>query len=288
MSQKSDVFPPKTWDGIGLDHTSPSQLLAPLPSWVFKYAYLDKKTRRLMTVGENAALGTSAHNGIQAYQCHGQTLKQAVFESQNEFDFHPANEDDVKRKHYRTLVPSLIVQGIRALRRNGFRECEDEVKIACWLDDVDVPVTGFVDIFDFKRGVFCEMKSRAPRKTRVLKSGEQGWAKAQLPKAEPDWPHTCQAAIYERATGLTPTILYVADHGTAFFTPENCNSLKRPSLDRAIEHLRQKALVRQNLLTVSGGDPKMMASLVDPDWNHQYQWNIEPDFLEMAKNLWKM
>lgn len=241
-----------------------------------------------MSVGENAALGTSAHNGIQGFACHNQTLRETIFQAQNDFDFHPADEDAVKRKHYRTLIPSLIVQGIRALRHHGFRECEDEVKIACWLDDVEVPVTGFVDIFDSKRKTFCEMKSRAPRKTRVLKSGEQGWAKAQLPKAEPDWPHTCQAAIYERATGFTPTILYVADHGTAFFTPDNCESLQPHNLDKAIDQLRQKALVRQNLLKVSGGDPKIMASLVDPDWNHQYQWNIENDFLEMAKKLWKM
>jgi len=50
--------------------------------------------------------------------------------------------------------------------------------------------------------------------------------------------------------------------------------------------MRQKALVRQNLLKFSD-DPKVLASIIDPDWDHVYQWKLEDEFLEKAKKLWE-
>ena len=41
--------------------------------------------------------------------------------------------------------------------------------------------------------------------------------------------------------------------------------------------MRQKALVRQNLLKLSD-DPKY-SSIVDPEWDHPYQWKLEDEYL---------
>ena len=50
--------------------------------------------------------------------------------------------------------------------------------------------------------------------------------------------------------------------------------------------MRQRAILRQNLLNIST-DPKALASIIDPDWRHLYQWKIKDEFLNRAKALWQ-
>ena len=69
----------------------------------------------------------------------------------------------------------------------------------------------------------------------------------------------------------------------AFF---NCDELKADNLAKCLEEMRQKALVRQNLLRFSD-DPKVLASIVDPDWDHAYQWKLEDEYLQKARKLWE-
>jgi len=34
-------------------------------------------------------------------------------------------------------------------------------------------------------------------------------------------------------------------------------------------------------------DPKVLASIVDPDWDHAYQWKLEDEYLQKARKLWE-
>lgn len=273
------------WKTAGFSHLSASQLLRTPAKWVFDYLYLTPEERSQVGVGERAAVGTSVHNAIQAIVCHGADMIETIEAVQIAFDFHNADEDDILRVKFRECIPAMVENGVNICVENGFTGAIDEERIECWLDDVNIPVIGFVDLL-VQDSMFAEMKTKAPRKTKLLKDGSQGWAKATLPKS-PEFAHVCQSAIYWHALRVTPSIIYIAEHDAVIFNAYNCEELQADGIAYALNEMRQKALIRQNLLNVSA-DPKVLASIIDPDWSHMYQWKIKEKWLERAKNLWKI
>lgn len=264
---------------VGVYHFSPSQLNRPLANWMFEYVYLSKEKRREIVVGENAAFGTAVHTVIQAVVCHGQDIDEATEEAMTGYDFHPANFSDDKRDKFRELIPAAASVGIDLLSPL-FAGAQEERKIELMLDGVLVPVMGYVDLF--KDGLLAEIKTKAPRQGMIKKDGTRSWAKASLPK-EPQWEHVLQAAVYWKATGATPNIAYVSAEDGVIFSPDNCDKMSQDILDFAIEEIRRKAITRQNLLAVST-DPKVLAGLMEPDFNHPFYWGHQ--FVNDAKELW--
>lgn len=264
---------------VGVYHFSPSQLNRPLANWMFEYVYLSKEKRREIVVGENAAFGTAVHTVIQAVTCHGQDIDEAVEEAMTGYDFHPANFSQDKRDKFRELIPAAANVGIDLLSPL-FAGAQEERKIELTLDGVLVPVMGYVDLF--KDGSLAEIKTKAPRQGAVKKDGTRGWTKASLPK-EPAWEHIMQAAVYWKATGATPNIAYVSSDDGVIYNPDNCDKMSEDVLNFAIEEIRRKAITRQNLLAVST-DPKVLAGLMEPDFNHPFYWGHQ--FVNDAKELW--
>lgn len=264
---------------VGVYHFSPSQLNRPLANWMFEYVYLSKEKRREIVVGENAAFGTAVHTVIQAVTCHGQDINEAVEEAMTGYDFHPANFSQDKRDKFRELIPAAATVGIDLLSPL-FAGAQEERKIELTLDGVLVPVMGYVDLF--KDGSLAEIKTKAPRQGAVKKDGTRGWTKASLPK-EPAWEHIMQAAVYWKATGATPNIAYVSSDDGVIYNPDNCDKMSEDVLNFAIEEIRRKAITRQNLLAVST-DPKVLAGLMEPDFNHPFYWGHQ--FVNDAKELW--
>jgi hypothetical protein len=264
---------------VGVYHFSPSQLNRPLANWMFEYVYLSKEKRREIVVGENAAFGTAVHTVIQAVTCHGQDIDEAVEEAMTGYDFHPANFSQDKRDKFRELIPAAATVGIDLLSPL-FAGAQEERKIELTLDGVLVPVMGYVDLF--KDGQLAEIKTKAPRQGAVKKDGTRGWTKASLPK-EPAWEHVLQAAVYWKATGATPNIAYVSSDDGVIYNPDNCDKMSDDVLNFAIEEIRRKAITRQNLLAVST-DPKVLAGLMEPDFNHPFYWGHQ--FVNDAKELW--
>lgn len=264
---------------VGVYHFSPSQLNRPLANWMFEYVYLSKDKRREIVVGENAAFGTAVHTVIQAVTCHGQDIDEAVEEAMTGYDFHPANFSQDKRDKFRELIPAAATVGIDLLSPL-FAGAQEERKIELTLDGVLVPVMGYVDLF--KDGSLAEIKTKAPRQGAVKKDGTRGWTKASLPK-EPAWEHVLQAAVYWKATGATPNIAYVSSDDGVIYNPDNCDKMSDDVLNFAIDEIRRKAITRQNLLAVST-DPKVLAGLMEPDFNHPFYWGHQ--FVNDAKELW--
>jgi hypothetical protein len=264
---------------VGVYHFSPSQLNRPLANWMFEYVYLAKEKRREIIVGENAAFGTAVHTVIQAVVCHGQDIDEAVEESTTGYDFHPANFSQEKRDKFRELIPAAASVGIDLLSPL-FAGAQEERKIELMLDGVLVPIMGYVDLF--KDGSLAEIKTKAPRQGQVKKDGTRSWTKASLPK-EPAWEHIMQAAVYWKATGATPNIAYVSSTDGVIYNSDNCEKMSEDVLNFAIEEIRRKAITRQNLLAVST-DPKVLAGLMEPDFNHPFYWGHQ--FVNDAKELW--
>ena len=265
-----------------LDHYSPSQLLRPMPVWMFQYLYLTKEQRREIKVGYNAAFGTAVHGAMQAMLTLGLDFEAAVEQAYLSFDFHdaPDTEPQEKRDKYRELIADAVEQGIDLLAEK-FGGAEEERRVEVSLEGVDLPVMGFIDLC--ASDAFCEVKTKAPRMGAVKKDGTRGWTKAALP-AKPQFEHLCQVSIYQKATGLEPNLAYVSATGATLFTPDNCEELQPEYPAYCLEEMRGRAIRRQNLMKVSD-DPKVLAGLVDPDFQHPFYWDSE--FKEEAKELWK-
>ena len=77
-----------------LTHYSPSQLLRPMAIWMFQYIYLNRKQRRAIRVGWNAAFGTAVHGGIQAMLTIGSSLDEAIDSALMSYDFHDAPDSE--------------------------------------------------------------------------------------------------------------------------------------------------------------------------------------------------
>jgi len=281
MSKNLDISP--EWAAAGQTHLSPSSLTITPAMYNFKYLYL-KERRREIVVGERAALGTSVHNAAQNIVCKGADIEGEITQAQLDYDFHDANEDQVLRDKLRECIDPMVRNAVDLLLEAGFAGAVPEEKISTRLADVNIPVIGFVDLL-VPGTMFVEMKTKGPRKTKLLKSGEQGWSKASLPKSV-EYNHLIQCAIYQHALQVTPAVMYIAEHEAVLYTPFNCDDLKADRLADALEDARQRALIRQNLLKVSN-DPKVLAKIIDPDWKHMYQWKMQPEILREARELWK-
>jgi len=269
------------FNSIGLEHFSPSQLTRPISVWMFEYVALSKEARRTIIVGENAAFGTSVHQGVQGMLCAGQDIDAVTEDALTSFDFHPANKNDEKRKAYRDLIKPAIENGVELLGAQ-FGNSEAERKIELHLPNVYLPIIGYVDIYNEKS--FCEMKTKAPRQNPPKKDGTRTFGKASLPK-EPTFDHILQSAVYHRATGATPHIAYISADDGIVFDPSNCDMLKPDGIGYAIEEIRKKAILRQNLINIST-EPKVLAGLIEADFNHPFYW--DHNFKQEAKDLWKV
>jgi hypothetical protein len=273
------------WLGAGFTHLSPSQTNLPIGGWVYRYAYLSNDERRSMGVGERAALGTACHNAIQAHLCHNASLADSIKQAFTDYDFHDANEDDVLRARLRDGIPDTIKNAVEVLADAGFAGCDEEMKITTRLQGLEIDMIGFIDLI-VPDTMFCEIKTKGDRKSRKLIDGSQGWSKATLPK-KPEYSHLMQVAVYQHATGLTPSICYTSKDEAVLYTPFNCDELKADSLKHALDDVRQRALIRQNLVKLFGSDAKAMASVVDPDWQHAYIWKIDDEHKKEARALWQ-
>lgn len=274
---------PQYYKDAGLTHFSASQLNKPVANWIFDYLYLNYDRRRAIKVGYNAALGTNAHNAIQAVLCHGQSVEDAIKDAVMGLEFHdaPTSELSEKRDKFIEILPDMVNNGVNLLAER-FGGAEDERRIELPLDGIDVPIVGFIDLI--ASDSFLEIKTKAARQGAVKKDGTRSWTKGSLP-SKPEFYHLSQVAIYWKATGLTPHIAYVAAHDAVLFSPDNCDELSQDYLEYCLEDMRGKAMRRQNLLKLST-DPKVLAGLVDPDFNHPFYWDEET--ISEAKELWKI
>ena len=229
---------------------------------------------------QNAAFGTAVHGGIQAVLAGGQTPTDAIDAAILDFDFHPASESAEKREKFRGMIADAVTVGFETLHE--FAGCEEEKRVYAELQGIEVPVMGYIDLFTDT--AFCEVKTKAPRMGAIKKDGTRGFSRATLPK-KPEFAHLGQVAIYHAATGLTPHLAYISAEDGVIFSPENCEELQPEKLGYALNEMRRRAALRQNLLRIST-DPKVLASLTDPDFQHPFYWNHQ--FKDEAKELWKI
>ena len=269
-------------ENVGLTHFSASQLNKPVANWMFDYVYLSSEERRKKIVGENAAYGTAVHSAIQNILCNGLSAEDAIEDALMSYDFGRTDVSTEKGVKFREMLPSAVHSGLE-LMSEMFTGSIEEKRIELKMDDVALPIIGFVDLLNDDKKIFGEIKSKAPRQGAVRKDGTRGWTKGLIPRA-PTHEHVLQCAIYAKATGYKPNLIYVSAEGGHIFNEDNCEKLSDAYLSYALEEVRRKCILRQNLLAVSD-DPKVLAGLIEPDFG-TFWWDDES--MEEARELWKI
>ena len=257
---------------VGITHFSQSQLNQPLDVWAFKYVALSAEDRKKMRVGYKAIYGTAVHNGIQDLLVNGiSEFDTSLQNSIAGYDLETAKDgDEIRGEMYRQYIEPAMANGYEALKDN-FSDAIAETKIELILPDVVLPIIGYVDLI--KDNLLCEMKTKIGNPNPVKKDGTRTLGKVKIPD-RPQREHIEQVAIYSAATGCIPSIMYVSHEEATVYTPFNCEDLLQYNLDAALERVRLKALKRQNLITFSN-DINVIGSILEPDFNHPYFWDME-------------
>ena len=296
---------------FNLDHFSPSQLTSPLCVWLFKYILLNQMERRVLPVGSKAHGG----NGAALALTH---LLAAIIDGCTFF----MCDEALKVKKISPLELRLaLAAGMRVLHRNlGWNEKETEQRfankdslpnvvanalaaiqpllekgkekkifceeyISLQLKDVDVPIIGRLD---YRRDQnFYELKTKWRVRGRIKKDGTRSWNQSKCennPKL-PDINHLKQIAVYWKATGYTPHLIYASDVDFKVFHEGNCEQMKPKYLEEMLAEVRVAAMARQKILMQSS-TAQEAASFVPPQWDH-FMWNIPGEWLSRAKDLWR-
>lgn len=275
---------PEEWAQQGITYMSHSQLEKPACLRLFEYRYL-KDERRDIPVGVPAVAGGSAHDAIQSVICDGIDLEDAVVTAVNRIQSHePIDElDELKTRQYVDDVVSVIENGVEALEDYKDTFVAEE-RISLQHPELAQEIMGFVDLTG--DNMLIEIKTKWNTFGPVKKDGERSVRQAKLVD-KPDPSHLRQVAIYWAATGKMPTLVYITTHGVVTFSHQNCELLSVESLDYHFNQILHNAIVWENLLSIST-DPHVLKYWIQPNWD-DFRWRFMPnDYLNQAKELWKL
>jgi hypothetical protein len=170
------------------------------------------------------------------------------------YDYDMTLNPDERRDSERAMIPGYVEHALAELRQYGVPSAYQE-RIEIRLDDVPVPVIGFIDWRFDAHGLVVDLKTseRLPSSISLA--------------------HARQGAIYARAHGnYGMRFAYVKPSaskkdGRAVVVYE----LDRAEIDRQIAALRQIALRLERFLSLSA-DAHELCGLIVPDYE-RYHWN---------------
>lgn len=268
---------------------SASQYEKPMCLRVFEYLYL-KDERKQIPSGIPADAGGAAHDAIQAVLCDGLAEEDAIQAAQDRLREHVAIDatDAVKQERYIDDVVDMIIWGIAGCKTitDDWHDAElvPERKFEYTHPFLSIPIIGFIDLSS-EKGII-EIKTKWNGLGPPKRDGTRGLRSAKLP-TEPERSHVRQVAVYNAATGLPPSIVYATTTDYAVFTPDNCDLLRQESLDHHFNQILHNAIVWENLLSIST-DPHVLKYWVQPNWD-DFRWRfMPPEYLEQAKELFRI
>ncbi len=277
---------PKYLSDAGLTHTSASQLEKPIDIRMYEYLFLGPE-RRNIPVGIPAVAGTVVHEAVQNYICHGHNVDDLICIAQDKVQQHiPVDEiDTLKTEQYLHDVELMIGVGKRAadevLCDLGYFQ---EHPISINNEHLDMPIIGYIDLMSEDSVV--EIKTKWNRLNPPRKNGSRGFGQVKLPYT-PELSHIRQVSVYNKATGKPPVLLYLTTEDYRVFDQNNCDMLTPKALEHYFQQMLHSAVVWQNLLKIST-DPNVLKLYIQPDWDN-FRWRFMPkQFLQQAKDLYRL
>jgi hypothetical protein len=236
----------------GIDHLSASSLnlWAAEPAVWLMERLLGHRSPPSALMARGRAVEDGVHVGLIDPSLSVETcIERALATYDREMTLNP----DGRRDSERALIPGYVEHGLGELRQYGIPSAyQDRIEIR--LDDVPVPVIGFIDWRFDDHGLIVDLKTSE-----------------RLPSAI-SLPHARQGAVYAKARGnYGMRFAYVKPtagkkDGRAVVVYE----LERAEIDRQIAALREIALRLGRFLSLST-DARELCGLIVPDYE-RFHW----------------
>ena len=238
----------------GIEHLSPSSLnlwAAEPALWV-----MERLLGRRSPISANAARGRAAEHGIHAGLVKPDAeLADCIAAAERAFDRDMVLVPDQRREAERKKLAGYVEHGLGELRQYGVPSAAQE-KLEIRLDDVDVPIIGYLDWRFDQHGLIVDLKTAE-----------------RIPSSISD-SHGRQGAVYARAHGnYGMRFAYVKP--SAGKTDGKAAAVYEMSGDdvrRHLEALRQIAIRLGRFLSISG-DAGELAGLMVPNYDAFYWRN---------------
>ena len=236
-------------------------------------------------------------------------------------EYIPVDEKDrAKKEHYQETIPQTIQQGFLAFDKLGANKSAEVVaedSINQVDDRLSLPIVGRADLHftDFnapERSAaasahshissaapflsVCELKTVWQRPGRQRKDGTRSFASAVVPST-PNALHLQQLAFYcfalRKLNRIHPYLVYLSADDHAVFTEKNCADLELENLKNYYEQLINNCIKKERLLSryIDLEEPEMILSEiakdVEPNFDHNFYWNIGQKHLARAKAIWR-
>jgi len=217
-------------------------------------------------------------------------IDEAISRGLTEFEFYKPREwdggkDAEEYHHFKEVIPTMAryaVEGIREFYKGV--PFEGEYQRLYNEEKLDVPVILFQDFTGAGRQI--DLKCSLPLRNPPKKDGTRTWRNPK-PKTEPTPLQTMQQAVYNKATGDEPGLLFVTPAGYNIVTAENCDALKPEALEATYQDVVQRWVVQQNLLKAANQSWSKLFGLVQPDFG-QIAGRHGPDILKIARETWRV
>ena len=200
------------------------------------------------------ARGKAVEHGVHAGLLDpARPVEECVSEAVRAFDREMALTPDDRRDTEREAIPGYVACGLAELRQYGIPSAyQDRVELR--LDNVPVPVVGFIDWRFDDHGLIVDLKTSE-----------------QLPSAI-SLSHARQGAVYARAHGnYGMRFAYVKPSaGKRDGRTVVVYELDRAEIDRQLVALREIALRLERFLALSA-DPCELCGLIVPDYE-RFHW----------------
>ena len=214
---------------------------------------------------------------------------EAVRKGMTEFEFYKPREwdggkDAEEYHHFKEVIPTMAryaVEGIREFYKGV--AFEGEYQRFYEEEKLDVPVILFQDFTGAGRQI--DLKCSLPLRNPPKKDGTRTWRNPKH-KTEPTPQQIMQQAVYNKATGDAPGLLFVTPAGYNIVTAENCDALKPEALEETYQDVVRRWVVQQNLLKAANQNWSNLFGLVQPDFG-QIAGRHGPDILKIAREIWR-
>lgn len=262
------------------------------------YAMAEHKMRFAMTArpwsGICAQTGVNLRLGLQDYneligQQEPSSMAEAVRSAMSQYDSHqPVDWDEGKDAEefeaFRDTLPDIIENGVAAVNECFKQANLLEGEYQRWhnVEGLDVPVMLYQDFS--AGGIQADLKVSLSLRNPPKKDGTRSW-RIPKPRTEPTWAQVRQQAVYWKATGQMPSLLFVTASGYYIANSQNCELLTESSLERAYAEVVRSWMTYQNLMKASHGSWRTLAGLIEPDFN-EIARRYGSTWVDIAKQLW--
>ncbi len=291
---------PQPFLNLGIDHYSPTQLNCSMANWAYKYGVLDQEQRRGLKRNINMYFGTTIGEITQLMFCDEMwTMASQVAPNKKKLSWDQALEylDEMMKKYepwdeqdqekfdaIKHLAPDYLKQsyeGWKSLNMQSPIIAERNVRLKFNY----VNCLGRIDGEDPL--MLVEQKCKLPKLNRPKKDGTRSVSHVKIPEDEPLISHARQTAFYHFCTKKRPFLLYVNAKEYKIFDSSNCNLLTKEAMEEHLDYYKRMARMRDRAIMNSKGSVRDLLRDLDPDWDHNFEWDIGEDNAAHAQQVFK-